>query len=127
MLSQGQVTEKGFTATLFDLIRQGAINAEPTSLVKSTWGGLRTETITDLELSLGDTATGLRDYEQSVMTVVKRALEDGPRPLTEFRDAIRDDAQENATTYGVYKSRVLDSIERSKMLDTSGNLSLIHI
>ena len=33
LLSQGKVTEKEFTATLFELIREGAINAEPTSSI----------------------------------------------------------------------------------------------
>jgi uncharacterized membrane protein len=125
LLSQGKVTEKEFTATLFDLIRQGAIDAAPTQVVKSTWAGMRTETISDLELSLGTKSTGLRDYEQSVMTVVKRVLDTGPRPLTDFRDEIREDARENATTYGVYKARVLDAIERSAMLDTSGNAAAV--
>ena len=85
LLSQGKVTEREFTATLFDLIRMGAINAAPTQVTSKTWGGLRTETVTDLELSLGDKTTGLRDFEQSVMTVVKRVLDEGPTPLTEFQ------------------------------------------
>ncbi|VAW08834.1 hypothetical protein MNBD_ACTINO01-244, partial [hydrothermal vent metagenome] len=121
LLSQGKVTEREFTATLFDLIRMGAINAAPTQVTSKTWGGLRTETVTDLELSLGDKTTGLRDFEQSVMTVIKRVLDDGPTPLTEFRDRIREDAEANARTYDVYQERVSDAITRSGMLDTSGN------
>ncbi len=39
LLSQGGVSEKEFTATLFDLIRQGAISAKPIQTVRSTWGG----------------------------------------------------------------------------------------
>ncbi|MCL1586799.1 MAG: DUF2207 domain-containing protein, partial [Actinomycetia bacterium] len=120
LLSQGAVGEKEFTATLFDLIGKGAIDAQPTQVVKSTWGGLRTETVTDLELSLGTTATGLRDFEQSVMTVVKRVLDEGPQPLTEFRDRIRDDARLNSKTYDSFQSNVLNAIVRGKLLDTRG-------
>ncbi|MFV1961476.1 MAG: DUF2207 domain-containing protein, partial [Acidimicrobiia bacterium] len=50
LLSQGAVTEKEFTATLFDLIRLGAISATPSQVERVTWGGFRTETITDLVL-----------------------------------------------------------------------------
>ena len=42
LLTQGAVTEKEFTATMFDLIRQGAIKATPvTGRAVSTWGGLQ--------------------------------------------------------------------------------------
>ena len=60
LLTQGGVTEKEFTATLFDLIRKGAIEATPSQVERSTWGGLRTETITDLVLGLTEKETGLR-------------------------------------------------------------------
>ncbi|HEX5695415.1 MAG TPA: DUF2207 domain-containing protein, partial [Acidimicrobiia bacterium] len=121
LLTQGGVTEKEFTATLFDLIRQGAIAATPSQVERSTWGGLRTETITDLVLSLTDKETGLRDFEQSVMTVVRRVLEDGPQPLHSFKEAIRDDAAANAKTYQSFRERVLGSIKRAGMLDERGN------
>ncbi len=123
LMSQGRVSEKEFTATLFDLIRQGAISATPIQTTRSTWGGLRSETISDLELDLTEKTAGFRDYEQSVLTVVKRVLEDGPRPLHQFRGDIRDDASANATTYDSFRSRVLDAIKRAKLLDTSGNLA----
>ncbi|HEY4607132.1 MAG TPA: DUF2207 domain-containing protein, partial [Acidimicrobiia bacterium] len=121
LLSQGGVTEKEFTATLFDLIRQGAIEAKPSQVERSTWAGLRTETITDLVLSVTGKETGLRDYEQSVMTVMGRVLETGPRPLHEFRQAIRDDATANAKTYQSFREKVLGAIKRGGLLDESGN------
>jgi uncharacterized membrane protein len=123
LLSQGHVSEKEFTATLFDLIRQGAIAAEPIQTVRSTWGGLRQETISDLELSLTDKTTGFRDYEQSVLTVMKRVLDDGPLPLHKFRGEIRDDASANATTYQGFRDNVLDAIKRANLLDTGGNVA----
>lgn len=119
LLSQGSVGANEFTATLFDLIRKGAIDAEPTSVEMSTWGGLKTETITDLELSAGKTQTGFRDFEQSVLTVVDRVLEFGPRPLHEFKAGVREDAAANATTYQTFRSRVLESVE-GKYLDSRG-------
>ena len=120
LLSQGAVTEKEFTATLFDLIRQGAIEAEPASVEKVTWGGLRTETISDLVLSLGETQTGLRDFEQLVMTVVRRVLDEGPRPLSEFRKEIREDASANAATYQTFRERVREAVSRAGLLDFTG-------
>jgi uncharacterized membrane protein len=121
LLSQGGVTEREFTATLFDLIRQGAIKAEPTQSEKVTWAGLKREMISDLQLSLGEKQTGLRDFEQSVMTVVKRVLDAGPVPLNEFRTAIRDDAAANAETYQSFRTKARDAVRRSGLIDDQGN------
>jgi uncharacterized membrane protein len=121
LLSQGTVTEKEFTATLFDLIRKGAIKATPAQVEQRTWGGLRTETITDLMLELTDKTTGFTDHEQAVLTVVGRVLDEGPRALHEFRDRIRDDASANATTYQGFRSKVLGSVRRRGMIDQTGN------
>jgi uncharacterized membrane protein len=123
LLSQGHVAEQEFTATLFDLIRKGAISAKPIQTVRSTWGGLRQEDISDLELGLTDNTTGFRDYEQSVLTIVRRVLDDGPLPLSQFRTEIREDASANAKTYQIFRTRVLDAIKRSDLLDTSGNVA----
>jgi uncharacterized membrane protein len=121
LLSQGGVNARDFTATLFDLIREGAIKAEPTQSEKVTWAGLKRETISDLSLSLGEKQTGLRDFEQSVMTVVKRVLADGPTPLQEFRSAIRDDAAANAETYQSFRDRARGAVRRSGLIDDQGN------
>ena len=115
------MSEKEFTATMFDLIRQGAIKATPSQVERSTWGGLRDETITDLVLELTDKDTGYRDYEQSVLSVVGRVLDDGPRPLHEFREAIREDASENASSYQSFRGKVLSGIKRAGLLDERGN------
>ncbi len=107
LVTQGAVTEKQFTATLFDLIRRGVITAEPTQVDRVTWAGMRHEQITDLVLGLTDQETELRDFEQSVMTVLRRALELGPRPLHELNEAIQEDRASNAQTYQVFRDRVL--------------------
>ncbi len=125
LLSQGHVSEKEFTATLFDLIRQGAISATPIQTVRSTWGGLRRENISDLQLQLTDKTTGFRDFEQSVLTVVRRVLEDGPRPLHQFRSDIRDDAAANAKTYQAFRDNVTDAVKRANLLDTRGNVASV--
>ena len=52
-----------FTATLFDLIRRGRYRAEPVTTERKIWGGLKTQQVADLELSLGrrrGTGRGLR-------------------------------------------------------------------
>ena len=120
LVSQGAVTEKQFTSTLFDLIRQGVLSAEPTRVTRVTWGGLRSEEITDLVIGLTDKETGLRDFEQSVLTVLRRALAEGSMPLHELNTAIRSDAAANATTYQLFRERVLDSVRRARLLDDSG-------
>ncbi|HEX6302274.1 MAG TPA: DUF2207 domain-containing protein [Acidimicrobiia bacterium] len=120
LVTQGAVSEKQFTATLFDLIRQGVITAEPTTVTRATWAGLRSEEITDLMLGLTDKDTGLRDFEQSVLTVLKRAMAGGPIPLHELNGAITADRSANATTYQSFRERVLGAVRRARLLDDSG-------
>lgn len=121
LLSQGGIDEKQFTATLFDLISRGIVSAEPSNVQRVTWGGLKTEAITDLVLAVEGDETGLRDFEQSVMTVLRRALELGPRPLHELNEAIREDATANASTYQTFRSRVIGAVSRGGLLDTRGH------
>ena len=121
LLTQGRVDEKAFTATLFDLIRVGRIDAQPSQVQRTTWGGLKTEDITDLVLSTTDDESPLRNYQQSVMTVVRRVLELGPRPLHEFRQAIREDATANAKTYQTFRDRVLSAVRSGGLIDDAGH------
>ena len=121
LLSQGAVTEKQFTATLFDLIRKGVISAEPSQVQRVTWAGMRTEEITDLVLSLTDKSTDLTSYEQSVLTVMRRALLDGPMPLHELNEAVRDDRTANAETYQSFRDQVLQALRGDGLLDDSGH------
>ena len=121
LVSQGSVTEKQFTATLFDLIRQGVIGAEQSQIERATWAGMRRETISDLVLSLTGKQVELTEYEQSVLTVMERALAEGPRPLHELNDAIRDDRTENAETYQSFRDQVLAAVRRAGLLDDSGH------
>ena len=120
LLSQGGVAEREFTATLFDLIRKGAIDAVPSQVERSTWGGLKSETITDLVLSLGSGGDDLAEHEESVMTVVRRVLAPGPRPLHELRSGIREDASANASTYRAFRSEVVSAVRGAGFLDERG-------
>ena len=76
-----------FTATLFDLIRRGVYKAEPTTTERSIWGGLRHESVSDLELSAGE-AHDLKPWEEDVAGVVDAVLDGGAERLSRFRDRI---------------------------------------
>jgi uncharacterized membrane protein len=125
LLSQGSVDERGFTATVFDLVRRGVMDAEPVSVDRSTWMGMKTETITDLQLSLVDTSQPLSPHERSVVEVMGRVLSDGPQPLNEFRDRIREDAAANASTYKEFRSQAVDAVALRGLLDRSGLQALV--
>ncbi len=120
LAGQGKVDEAAFTATLFDLIRRGVLTATPTSVERKTWAGLRREKISDLEIALQDDSDPMRDFERSAMAVLKRVLDDGPQPLTEFRKRIRSDAAENAKSYTSFRNRVSKALVRAKLLDEAG-------
>ena len=80
-----------FTATLFDLIRRGRYRAEPVTTERKIWGGLKTQQVADLELSLGDVEAPVEAFEAPVAQVVDAILAEGPERLSLFRDRIEDD------------------------------------
>ena len=49
----GEAGSFEFTATLFDLIRRGVFTSTPVTTERTTWGGLRSENVSDLELAAG--------------------------------------------------------------------------
>jgi uncharacterized membrane protein len=125
LLTQGQIDEKQFTATLFDLISRGVIAAKPVQVERETWAGLRSETISDLELSLTGKEVGLSRYEAHVVGIVTRVLDGEPRPLSEFRTRIREDASANASGYQSFRSTAIKALEGRKMLDRRGTTRIV--
>ncbi|MEX0699912.1 MAG: DUF2207 domain-containing protein, partial [Acidimicrobiia bacterium] len=124
LMSQGSVDERQFTATLFELIRRGVIGARPVTVERETWMGLRSEDISDLELSLTGKEEGLTVYEAEVLGVVDRVLDDEPRPLHEFRKLIKEDAAANAAAYKSFRSKAVEALEKRKLLDRRGGVRL---
>ncbi|MDH3308928.1 MAG: DUF2207 domain-containing protein, partial [Acidimicrobiia bacterium] len=120
LASQGTVDERGFTAVLFDLIRRGRYTAAPTSVEKSTWLGMRTEQITDLEIGQGKPTNDVEAHEIPVITVIDRILAEGPLPLTEFRQGLREDPSANHTSYQAFKKAAADALVERGLLDTVG-------
>ena len=88
----GEAGSYEFTATLFDLIRRGVYKAVPTTTERSIWGGLRHQTISDLEVSAGEDRE-LRSWERDVANVVDGVLDGGSERLSRFRDEIEDERE----------------------------------
>ena len=55
----GEAGSFEFTATLFDLIRRGIFTSTQVTTERATWGGLRSESVSDLELASGNRAEPL--------------------------------------------------------------------
>src|SRR6185312_4623183 len=85
----GEAGSYEFTATLFDLVRRGVYKAVPTTTERPIWGGLRHESVSDLELSAGKEGE-LRAWERDVANVVDGVLDGGSERLSRFRDKIED-------------------------------------
>ena len=67
----GEAGSFEFTATLFDLIRRGVFTSTPVTTERSTWGGLRSENVSDLELAAGQgRREALTPWENAVARVV---------------------------------------------------------
>ena len=120
----GEAGSYEFTATLFDLIRRGVYKAEPTTTERSIWGGLRTETISDLEISAGED-TELRNWERDVANVVDGVLDGGSERLSRFRDRIEDERSTMHTRFSSFKEHVGDETARRKWFRSTGALPLI--
>ena len=120
LINQGRVDEQAFTAVLFDLIRRDLLTARPVSVEKKTWLGLRSETITDLEIVLGSLGTGLTAPEARVRTILKRVLAEGPEPLSEFRTKLREDAAANHESFVAFQSASYDALARAGLLEEGG-------
>ena len=125
LLSQGSVKVESFVGTLFDLIRKGVIGSQPVSYDKSTWLGMRTESITDLELSVTGHEPSMRSFERPVLTIMKRVLAEGPLPLSELRTGVREDASKNAESYTSFKEAVKRSLDRKGLLVDDGKQALV--
>ena len=85
----GEAGSFEFTATLFDLIRRGHYRADHVTTERSVWGGIRHESISDLELSHG-TPVELTTWERSVAEVVDDVLGEGAERLSAFRSKIEE-------------------------------------
>ena len=114
------VGTREFTATLFDLIRRGVLEAQPVSVKKgSLWGE---KTMTDLRVDLGSGESGsLADFERRVLTVAKRVLSDGPVNLTDFEERIKDgdDREANRSSYESFRDAVKREVERRDLVERS--------
>ena len=124
---QGFVDERGFTATLFDLIRRGRYTATPATVEQSTWLGLKKEQITDLEIGLGKDTVPLENHERPVASIVDRIVASGPVPLTEFRRELREDPSTNHADYESFKSASSSALKDQGLLDTVGKRFPIYL
>ena len=101
----GEAGSYEFTATLFDLIRRGVYKAVPTTTERPIWGGLRHQTISDLEVSAGEDRE-LRSWERDVADVVDGVLDGGSERLSRFRDQIEDERESMHGRFTSFKNDV---------------------
>jgi uncharacterized membrane protein len=101
----GEAGSYEFTATLFDLIRKGAFASKPTTTQRSVWGGLREETVSDLELSPG-TEQDMSPWETQVAEVVGGVLDGGSERLSRFREEIEDERESMYKRFEAFKETV---------------------
>jgi uncharacterized membrane protein len=120
----GEAGSFEFTATLFDLIRRGHYAAVPATTERSIWAGIRTERISDLELSAGK-PVDLTPWERSVTTVVDDVLDGGTVRLSEFREKIEDERTEMAPRFDAFKGAVSNEIGGRRWFRSLGIVPLV--
>jgi uncharacterized membrane protein len=113
-----------FTATLFDLVRRGVYKAVPTTTERSIWGGLRHQTISDLEISAGEDRE-LRAWERDVANVVDGVLDGSSERLSHFRDQIEDERESMHPRFSSFKEHVADETGRLHWFRSNGAIPLV--
>ena len=114
-----------FTATLFDLIRRGRYRAEPVTTERKVWGGLRSEQVADLQLSLGDVEAPVEAFEAPVARVADAILAGGPERLSEFRERIEADREANSERFDDFKSAVGSAVSARGWFRSDGLVTLV--
>ena len=113
-----------FTATLFDLVRRGIYKATPTTTERPLWGGLRHQTVSDLELTAGEDRE-LRAWERDVANVVNAVLDGSSERLSRFRDRIEDDRVSMSKRFTSFKDHVADETRRRRWFRSTGAIPLV--
>ena len=120
----GEAGSYEFTATLFDLIRRGVFTSTPVTTERKTWGGLRSETVSDLELGPGNDDEKLKPWENAVARVVKGVIKDGPERLSNFRERIEDDRAAMSKHFTSFKANVGTEVGNRKWFISRGAVPL---
>src|SRR5581483_3261765 len=114
-----------FTATLFDLIRRGVYAAKPVTTTRSTWGGLHTEHVADLELSAGDRSAPLTAWERHVSDVVDGVLDGGrTERLSRFRERIEAKRATMSRHFTAFGDAVAGEAKRRRWFISAGAMPL---
>ena len=113
----GEAGSFEFTATLFDLIRRGVFTSAPVTTERSIWGGLRSESVSDLELSPGKRDQQLTPWEEAVASVVDGVIEDGPERLSRFRKRIEAERATMSPHFTAFKGNVGTEVGNRKWFD----------
>jgi uncharacterized membrane protein len=119
----GEAGSYEFTATLFDLIRQGVYKATPVTTERKIWGGLRTQDVADLEISAGENRE-LRHWERNVADVVDAVLDGGTERLSKFRERIEDERTSMSSRFVSFKSGVSEEVSALGWFRSLGALPL---
>jgi uncharacterized membrane protein len=119
----GEAGSFEFTATLFDLIRRGVYTSKQVTTDRATWGGLRTESVSDLELAAGK-RDDLTAWESAVADVVDGIVASGPERLSNFRERIEADRTTMSTHFTAFKANVGNEVGNRKWFISRGAVAL---
>jgi uncharacterized membrane protein len=114
-LLSGVATGKEFSATMFDLVRQGVIIAE-------VGEGTADSPVPELELRLGSEAHVLRPFEEPVFRILERVLSSGAVALSTLPTRVSDDAKEKVLDYQAFQTEVRELLVNDGLIDTSGSV-----
>ena len=120
----GEAGSFEFTATLFDLIRRGVYTSTPVTTERKIWGGLRSESVADLELSAGNKEEQLKPWENAVSHVVDGVIGDGSERLSRFREKIEDDRESMSKRFTAFKANVSTEVGNRRWFLSRGALPL---
>jgi len=98
--------------------------ATPVTTERSVWGGLRSETVSDLELSPGREIE-LTPWERAVTSVANAVIDGSSERLSQFRGRIEDERVSMSKRFETFKSAVDGEVTTRKWFDSIGALPLV--
>ncbi|MGH2752941.1 MAG: DUF2207 family protein, partial [Actinomycetota bacterium] len=105
-----------FTATLFDLIRRGHIEAFSTTTVRKTWAGLKQEELSDLSVRMLDKPEErLTPFEKEVRDALTHAMDGKERLLlSDLEKEIAEDQEYYAGTFSDFRKKVGNAVRERR-------------
>ncbi len=124
-----RATGNAFAATLFDLIRRKHLDAMVVNTVRSTWGGLKTDDVTDLGIKvMARDESDLSGFDKIAKDAMQHLQGSSEHVLlSTIKEEIKKDQAHWVEVFDDFKKAVLEAVEAKGWWDPRGKGPLARI